>query len=145
MRLEVWFFSDFLERKIKVWSNEVKKDLRPVRAGNFQVIDDSKGEMSVECREQITPERKKEQVVTSQNQQEPATFPKFVCQVRWAAWLHSKEGCRVPEKRFLQSKQADIRWPERSQMDSSCLVYTADISSSSNRETSFLSHYALFS
>lgn len=79
---------------------------------------------------------------TSKNQQ---PFLSLCARLGGAAWLHSKEGCRVPEKRFLQSKQADRRWPERSQMDSSCLVYTADISSSSNRETSFLSHYALFS
>lgn len=71
-----------------------------MRAGNFQVIDDSKGEMSIECQEQITPERKKEQIVANQNQLEPATFPKFVCQAGLGSWLHSKEGCHVSEKRF---------------------------------------------
>lgn len=84
----------------------LRKTSGPERTGNFQVIGDSKGEMSMEWQGQIAPEWKKEQIVTSRNQQEPATSPESSCKVRRGSQLHSEGGLCVPEERFLRWKWA---------------------------------------
>lgn len=75
-----------------------------LRAGNFQVIDDSKEEMSMDWWGQFAPERK-EQIVTNQSQQ---PFLTVHAKFKEAARFRVKRGPDVPEKRFLRWKRASV-------------------------------------